>query len=566
MSRKTRRRARSRVGAAMIVAALGGSAFGTGTAAAAPGAHASAAHCVVPGSETVIASRTVRVYRVRRKRFGCLLESGQTRLLDSYFRNEQADKIEVFQRVAVNGTWVVWTRNYSFRVADSAPEPPNGVRLRAEDLRTGRRVNADFGEGSLDGPLPRMLTVSRSGTIAWVVEDTAPSYGTSADLVVLPSVGGRPAVAMLDGDGVSLVRGRGDGTFSEPTLLVAKEPGHKWDELQAADLDGDGTSDLVIGAKGFLELVPGQADGSFAAPQALPGPRLTGRVKAGDLDRDGRTDIVVTNRLRIAVLRGLGGFAFSAPIVTETGGRYPRSPIADIDGDGTPDMLVAFDEYAGLAFMHGNGDGTFGASTTLIPDRDDQFLGITVADLNRDALPDVVCHNGNTGGTTVLIGRGGGTFAPPAAVGGKVAMLAAVADVTGEGNADIVGAAYVGNGGFRSFTLPGAGDGTFSIPEPFRTNSAPGVTRLIDVNSDGKLDIITAMTGLFPAGFTVLLGQGNGGFTRAFDGFDIRIKTASASAVRMLRRGVAVDARSLRFRGATLTWTTGGRKASARAR
>jgi hypothetical protein len=572
MSRKTHRRARALAfGAAAIVAAAGGSAV-AGAAAATPGAHASAAHCVVPGSKTLIASKVLRVYQVGRKRFGCLRASNRKRLLDRSFRNAEADKIEVFQRVAVNGTWVVWTQRYRFRGCCT----PEGTRLVAEDVRSGRKVRTAFAEHGYGFWLPRALTVSRRGTIAWMNPDAAPSFGTGFGFVVLPSVAGRPAVATAAPDGsASLVRARPDGSFSEPVLLAKPERGRRWGVGAAADFDGDGASDLVLVAKDLVVVLAGRPDGTFAAPRSIPVAydEEGGAIEVGDADRDGRTDIVVSDSSSVRVLRGLGSFAFSAPIVSSAGDNYPTGgpSISDADGDGIPDMLVH--DPVGLSLMHGKGDGTFVAPAALLPSKD-IVNGVSVADLNGDRIPDIV-YGRDPGGLklsqipTVLIGRGGGAFAPPTEYGRSsgVHVTPAIADVTGDGKADIVAATRAESGAAQASTLVGKGDGSFTLPAASEPQLAPRQVNLVDVNGDGKLDVLSDVDDLrLPPGFTVLLGRGDGTFVPAKAGYDIRVKRAGAAPATALRRGVVVDLRTLKFRGETLTWTGDGRRDSARVR
>jgi FG-GAP-like repeat len=70
---------------------------------------------------------------------------------------------------------------------------------------------------------------------------------------------------------------------------------------------------------------------------------------------------------------------------------------------------------------------------------------VTVADVNGDGKPDLVvaqaCGSSCTeGSTSVLLGRGDGTFEPAVAYesGGSIANSVAVADVNGDGKPDLV--------------------------------------------------------------------------------------------------------------------------------
>jgi len=149
---------------------------------------------------------------------------------------------------------------------------------------------------------------------------------------------------------------------------------------------------------------------------------------------------------------------------------------------------------------------------------------VVVADVNADGIPDLVVANWCTDSTCVassvgvLLGKGDGTFQPAVAYGsgGLYADSVAVADVNGDGNADIV----VGTCGFpkvlncvasggKAGVLLGNGDGTFQ-PAVSYTLGGFGATSVAvaDVNGDGKPDLLVA-TG---SAVGVLLGNGDGTF------------------------------------------------------
>jgi hypothetical protein len=149
---------------------------------------------------------------------------------------------------------------------------------------------------------------------------------------------------------------------------------------------------------------------------------------------------------------------------------------------------------------------------------------VAVADVNRDGIPDLVVANWCTDSTCVassvgvLLGKGDGTFQPavPYGSGGLYADSVAVADVNGDGKADIV----VGTCGFpkvlscvasggKAGVLLGNGDGTFQ-PAVTYTLGGSGATSVAvaDVNGDGKPDLLVA-TG---SAVGVLLGNGDGTF------------------------------------------------------
>jgi len=148
------------------------------------------------------------------------------------------------------------------------------------------------------------------------------------------------------------------------------------------------------------------------------------------------------------------------------------------------------------------------------------LFGIVTADFNGDGHLDFAASpNNGSGEVFVLLGRGGTErFGPPNTfpTGGQPTRLA-VGDFNGDGKADLA----ISLGGVdprmgRLSILINDGTGKFGPPSFINLPGDPVQPIVKDINNDGKLDIFTALsTGTTDGSSTVILGDGNGGFSQA---------------------------------------------------
>lgn len=219
--------------------------------------------------------------------------------------------------------------------------------------------------------------------------------------------------------------------------------------------------------------------------------------------------------------RAINGFWNASPVrtltlnVQATAGNYqPRFVVmGDVNGDQILDTVTANGTTNNVTVLLGNGDGTY------LPKRDfatgNDPRAVAIGDVNRDGWNDLVTTNYADATVSVLLGKGDGTFQPAKDYPiGDAPVAMALADVNGDGKLDWVTA----NSGPFSNSVSvglGIGNGTFQAAQEYMTGNAPQSVLAIDVNGDGKLDLVTASGE--NNSISVLLGNGNGTFAAKHD-------------------------------------------------
>lgn len=408
-------------------------------------------------------------------------------------------------------------------VADTAdsdpPDAPCGVYSEvsladAELTLTGPQAGDAAGNalavGDVDGDavgdllIGAELTDDPTGAAYLVRGPATPGSLADADLVVHGTGGywdaeyGGFSVALvdLDGDGlddvasgepspgfnwngnglVAVASGLREGSVTEETYeaeLVGEYDGDlAGTSLAAADVDGDGARELIVGALwypgmtmfGRVYVVRAPVSGVTALGDAWAtltetnDPILAGyAVTAGDLDGDGSDDVVVgaSGRVYGVTAMGEGDIALSeasvridADVAAAIG---TGLQVDDIDGDGVADLAVGAPGQGAVAVFRGPVAGTLTlADAALTIDGADpaSTFGwkIQTSDVDADGQRELVVGAPGASAVWLLCPPASGTVAVSDAArayaaamkGSQAGFALAVGEATGDGRQDLI--------------------------------------------------------------------------------------------------------------------------------
>jgi FG-GAP-like repeat len=303
--------------------------------------------------------------------------------------------------------------------------------------------------------------------------------------------------------GVTLRRGQGLG-FLRPAETMPLAIYHNG--LAAADFDGDGKDDLAAAssATGTVNVLRDYDPPSFASIETLAFPPAGNEgalVDSGDFDGDGKLDIVVlpkSNSIPFQVFLGDGAGGFSGPLAGPLVEFQANSLcVGDFNEDGRSDVAwERRDNLLRLAF--GQVGGSLGAPVTYDVVLD--LLRVRLGDADEDGHDDVICslsyYTSPDPGVVVAYGDGSGNLVLGNRMIAPLTFWSAI-DLDGDGRTDLAG----DNGAY----FLGLGGGSFApLAQLAGPKFLPGDPRH-DLNQDGYADYL----GYFP-GNTVTLTLSTG--------------------------------------------------------
>ncbi len=347
------------------------------------------------------------------------------------------------------------------------------------------------------------------------------------DLVIQSTLSGVADVFFGSADGLLTAAGAYAGSSAVQSMLLH-------------DVDGDGHSDLVVeGVDGRIEILHGNADGSFASPSEGGSGTADAAMGVGGhlvaiADVAGGHRFYTATPAGLSVLVEQGNLNLSLQGIYNAGPGRANFAAGDFNGDGVMD--VAVDSPEGVAVLLGSAAGGMAGSRAFavgVP-----ALNGSLGEFSGSGDLDEVV-NVSTAQALLLHGNGDGTFAgAPTPMTGQISSKTSVpvrslpgapqspdlvqtavvtADLDGDGIGDVI-IAYDNAGADHAYPAAatanaiyiwyGKSDGSYAEPVVMTPSRNFYELVAVDVNGDGRPDLVMS------DGYVVSLQYNLGG--RAF--------------------------------------------------
>jgi hypothetical protein len=285
---------------------------------------------------------------------------------------------------------------------------------------------------------------------------------------------------------VFLNRGDRSGLFHD--FLPPAAVGQRASPSEAADFNQDGLVDVCVANinANTVSVLLGRGDGTFAPTQNVPVGRAPRGIAVLDADGDGDTDIVNTNAdsSNLSLLLNDGQGRFGPPTFFEGGGDGEWALASeDMNADGILDLVVGAHGSQEMLVLAGRADGTFTRVSSTAAGG--QVWQIATGDLDGDGTADVATANGQSNNASILLGDGrGGLRRTQTLSVGRFSLASDLGDLDGDGDLDWIVSNFE-----RGWSILRNSGGGFAVDTTTSAPAAGSCALPLDADGDGDLDI-----------------------------------------------------------------------------
>lgn len=260
--------------------------------------------------------------------------------------------------------------------------------------------------------------------------------------------------------------------------------------IHAADIDGDGVTDVVSGTDGTVAWYESNEDGSFTK-QLIASANDVRSVFAADVDGDGDTDVLSAsdyNQITLHLNDGSSDPSFTSQIVPANADDIRSIYAADVNGDGNTDVLSASRDDNTVAWYEN--DGTTSFTKRTITTSANGASSVYAADINGDDTTDVVFSAEFDDTVAWYEQTADSTYTITTSVNEPEYVNAA--DVDDDGDTDIFSVADFGEE-VQLYENDGTSNPSFSSTRVVRDYSSSFQDiHTGDINDDGDVDLLLA--------------------------------------------------------------------------
>jgi gliding motility-associated-like protein len=299
--------------------------------------------------------------------------------------------------------------------------------------------------------------------------------------------------------------GQGNGKFSKTATNYTT--GSFPAQIITMDYNKDNHLDLVTynQSSSSVTVLTGAGNGSFSLLANFPvTSTITGRMTTADFNNDTNPDLVVSGYTSkvINYLSGTGT-GFNAAVTIPTSADVIEIKAADFNSDGKVDIVADLSSINKFVLFLGNGTGGFTESATQYSHKGSFFL---VEDINNDSKPDLIAFEIGSA-NDFFINDGAGNFTGSGIAVSHGGFPWGYADMNGDGFKDLIVGAQNSNSSQSGQVLIFRGTASGITSTILIDKDYSGGNRLVvhDVNSDGKMDIITISFNIYEDYLGVLI-------------------------------------------------------------